>query len=70
MLYKEIRTLLTELKLKGMLQFFNENNTANIPDNFYDLLKDMLLEEKQERQIRSLHYRLKLSKLPIYHPPF
>ena len=54
MMYKEIETLLTELKLTGMLQIFNENNSTEESDHFYDLLKNMLLTEKQERQIRSL----------------
>ena len=64
-MYKEIETLLHELKLSGMLQVFNENNLTDISDSFYDLLKNMLVTEKQERQIRSLRYRLKLSKIPV-----
>lgn len=64
-MYKEIETLLYELKLSGMLQIFNEPNLKDISDDFYNLLKNMLIAEKQERQIRSLRYHLKLSKIPV-----
>lgn len=62
--YREIETLFTELKLTGMLQILNEHKTSDVSDSFYDLLENMLLTEKQERQIRSLQYRLKLSRMP------
>jgi DNA replication protein DnaC len=65
MLHNEIRTQLTTLGFKGMLQAYDEKNELSPNDSqWLDSFKQLLEAEITYRQTRSFMYRLNLARLP------
>ena len=65
MLHNEIRTQLTMLGFKGMLQAYNEvNELSSQNSQWLDSFKKLLEAEITHRQTRSFMYRLGLARLP------